>query len=405
MPHDAMDVGSGRPSSGRRRPSASTRSASRPRGFPNRTTPLKDWLARGYHGEMAWMARAAERRTDASRSLEGALTARLLRIELLPGAPVDAAPGFGVISSYAQGEDYHRVLEEKLKEVAAFIESAGLGPDEDLRRHRPSPREELRRRRRPRVARQALEPPLPRGKLLVLSRRDPRSALPRTVGPRARPLRHLHPLHRGLSYRGDRRALRRRQPSLHLLPDHRAPRVHSPRAPAAHRKPDLRMRRLPGRLPLEPLRREERGPGLPPAGAPRLDGPRRDSPDEPRGVPRGDARERDSPRALRGFPAERGRRARERARPAERSRARRGPGARGAPRPRPCRLGPRSHRGLPRVGRLSSRGSDDESDSQVRDEIEWALCRAQSSGSTATSASQLLMRGPMRALTNRRHSS
>ena len=89
---------------------------------------LKEWLARSYHGEMAWMARAAERRTDASRSLEGTLTVVCCGLNYYAGAPATAAPGFGVISSYAAGEDYHRVLEEKLKDVAAFIESRASVP-------------------------------------------------------------------------------------------------------------------------------------------------------------------------------------------------------------------------------------------------------------------------------------
>jgi epoxyqueuosine reductase len=89
---------------------------------------LKTWLERGYHGEMEWMERAAERRTDASRSLEGALTIVCCGLNYYRGAPVTASPGSGVISSYAQGEDYHRVLEEKLKEVAAFIEAAASVP-------------------------------------------------------------------------------------------------------------------------------------------------------------------------------------------------------------------------------------------------------------------------------------
>ncbi|HJS74167.1 MAG TPA: tRNA epoxyqueuosine(34) reductase QueG [Vicinamibacteria bacterium] len=89
---------------------------------------LKTWLARGYQGDMEWMARAAERRTDASRSLEGALTLVCCGLNYYRGAPVSAPPGSGVISSYAQGEDYHLVLGEKLKEVAAFIEARASVP-------------------------------------------------------------------------------------------------------------------------------------------------------------------------------------------------------------------------------------------------------------------------------------
>jgi epoxyqueuosine reductase len=90
--------------------------------------PLREWLERGLHGEMAWMARAPERRTDASLILEGAMSLVCCGLSYYRGAPVEAAPGFGLISSYAQGEDYHRVVEEKLKEVAAFIEDRSSVP-------------------------------------------------------------------------------------------------------------------------------------------------------------------------------------------------------------------------------------------------------------------------------------
>jgi epoxyqueuosine reductase len=89
---------------------------------------LRQWLSLRYHGEMEWMARSAERRTDASRSLEGALTVVCCGLSYYRGAPASASPGYGVISSYAQGEDYHRVLAEKLKEVAAFIETRASVP-------------------------------------------------------------------------------------------------------------------------------------------------------------------------------------------------------------------------------------------------------------------------------------
>jgi epoxyqueuosine reductase len=99
-----------------------------PARLPESDAPLQSWLERGYQGEMAWMARAPERRTDASRSLDGTLTLVCCGLSYYRGTPVDAPPGFGVISSYAQGEDYHRVLGEKLKEVAAFIEARASVP-------------------------------------------------------------------------------------------------------------------------------------------------------------------------------------------------------------------------------------------------------------------------------------
>jgi epoxyqueuosine reductase len=90
---------------------------------PESGSRLGEWLARDFHGEMAYLERRAERRSDASLSLEGARTVVCLALNYYQGAPVPAREGHGVISSYARGEDYHGVLERKLGEVAAFIES------------------------------------------------------------------------------------------------------------------------------------------------------------------------------------------------------------------------------------------------------------------------------------------
>ncbi len=94
-----------------------------PAQLPESQPRLKEWLERSYHGEMAWMERTPERRTDASLSLEGASSLVCCALNYYRGAPAAAPHGFGVISSYAQGEDYHRVLERKLREVAGFIEA------------------------------------------------------------------------------------------------------------------------------------------------------------------------------------------------------------------------------------------------------------------------------------------
>jgi epoxyqueuosine reductase len=83
---------------------------------------LEEWLRRGYHGEMRWMERDPARRTDASRSLDDAHTLVCCALNYYQGLP-RSLPMHGVISSYARGDDYHLVLQSKLKELADFIET------------------------------------------------------------------------------------------------------------------------------------------------------------------------------------------------------------------------------------------------------------------------------------------
>lgn len=83
---------------------------------------LETWLERGYQGEMAWMGRRPERRTDAARLLEGAATVVCCALNYYQGPPPAAGALSGVVSSYARGEDYHRVLEDRLRRVSRFIQ-------------------------------------------------------------------------------------------------------------------------------------------------------------------------------------------------------------------------------------------------------------------------------------------
>jgi len=88
---------------------------------------LAEWLRRGFHGEMQWMGRRAERRTDATESLPGSATVICCALNYYQGPP--EARGFhGVVSSYARGRDYHAVMEPKLSELAGFVENASGAP-------------------------------------------------------------------------------------------------------------------------------------------------------------------------------------------------------------------------------------------------------------------------------------
>ena len=106
-----------------------------PPRLPEAGRRFGEWLAEGRHGTMRWMANDPERRSDVARPSGGAVERTVVACGLnyYAGRPASAPPGGGVISQYAQGEDYHRVLESKLRALAAFAETravaAGLLPE------------------------------------------------------------------------------------------------------------------------------------------------------------------------------------------------------------------------------------------------------------------------------------
>jgi epoxyqueuosine reductase len=84
------------------------------------------WIAKGYHGEMGYMARAdrVERRENPAAILPSARSIVCVGLDYYPGptpnAP-DRAPSRGLIASYAWGQDYHDLMQPRLEELADFI--------------------------------------------------------------------------------------------------------------------------------------------------------------------------------------------------------------------------------------------------------------------------------------------
>ena len=121
------------------------------------------------------------------------------------------------------------------------------GRDAHIRRRRPHERPRGGGARRRRLVRKEHQHPEPDPRLL-----DPAGQRADRPGAGARPavgqeLRRVRSLYRRLSDRRDRRALRDRQPALHLVLDDRAPRVDTPGAAAAGGRLGIRVRHLPGR--------------------------------------------------------------------------------------------------------------------------------------------------------------
>ena len=98
---------------------------------------LQAWLAAGFHGEMAYMASHGLKRARPAELVPGTVSVITARIDYLPeGTPADwpereraraLQPGEAVVSLYARGRDYHKVLRTRLQKLAERI-AAEVGP-------------------------------------------------------------------------------------------------------------------------------------------------------------------------------------------------------------------------------------------------------------------------------------
>src|SRR5262245_19809763 len=96
---------------------------------------LGEWLARGFHGHMSYMARDPQRRADPRSLLPSAksvvsVALNYFRPDKSPDKSMDAPnvgkpnvgeTDVGKISRYAWGDDYHDVLRDKLKSLLEWI--------------------------------------------------------------------------------------------------------------------------------------------------------------------------------------------------------------------------------------------------------------------------------------------
>src|SRR6516164_8023850 len=88
-------------------------------------TGLREFIARGYHGDMGWLASTAARRGDPQALWPEARSVVVLGINYAPHTDPLAileARDRGAVSVYAQGRDYHDTLKRRLKALAQWIE-------------------------------------------------------------------------------------------------------------------------------------------------------------------------------------------------------------------------------------------------------------------------------------------
>jgi epoxyqueuosine reductase len=108
---------------------------------PASAEQFQKWIGEKQHGEMAWLERSALKRIDPQRVLPGARSviclaasyeifgsSRSRREEAQKYSDqslVTSTPTTGIVARYAQYDDYHDVLGERLKQLTQFINQLG----------------------------------------------------------------------------------------------------------------------------------------------------------------------------------------------------------------------------------------------------------------------------------------
>ncbi|GIZ52999.1 tRNA epoxyqueuosine(34) reductase QueG [Noviherbaspirillum aridicola] len=99
--------------------------------LPDAEAGLQAWLDAGHHGEMDYMAAHGMKRARPAELVPGTVRVISARMDYLPASAGDdwrerearraEDPGHAVVSLYARGRDYHKVLRARLQQLADRI--------------------------------------------------------------------------------------------------------------------------------------------------------------------------------------------------------------------------------------------------------------------------------------------
>ena len=98
---------------------------------------LLAWLSQGFHGDMAYMASHGLKRARPAELVPGTVSVLTARMDYLPRATPQGwqaieldrlqQPNEGIVSLYARGRDYHKVLRSRLQKLSDRLQDH-LGP-------------------------------------------------------------------------------------------------------------------------------------------------------------------------------------------------------------------------------------------------------------------------------------
>ena len=90
---------------------------------------LKDWIQRGFSGEMQYMARTVDKRSDVRNVLPSARTvialATLYNVDR-PYSTEQSDPNYAHVSRYSWGSDYHEILNKRMEELLRWMREVSV---------------------------------------------------------------------------------------------------------------------------------------------------------------------------------------------------------------------------------------------------------------------------------------
>lgn len=96
---------------------------------------IREWMSRGYAGDMDYLPRTAAKREDVRRVLPSArsviVTGTVYNVDR-PYSTEIADPGEAIVSRYAWGDDYHEVIGRRLQDLLAWMRSQHDAPFDAL---------------------------------------------------------------------------------------------------------------------------------------------------------------------------------------------------------------------------------------------------------------------------------
>jgi epoxyqueuosine reductase len=82
---------------------------------------LREWLSRGFHATMEWMARTVEKRIDPRAIVPDARSVVCVAMNYYTDVAHSDDPEVGKISRYAWGDDYHIIMTKRLEQLQQAV--------------------------------------------------------------------------------------------------------------------------------------------------------------------------------------------------------------------------------------------------------------------------------------------